>query len=280
MRAFIFLMTNIIGLSGLWAQSTVVHTTNRKEMIREIGEMKGQQKHGLWVTIKREGNYKRVHYYEQGKKIKRNHNIITNYYDGKTPESIGEWVYSKKQGLWVFFNEEGVITKAAMYVNDKEEGAWFTYEDGQLAKSGFLKNGQKDGEWLGYHYGGEIHKKQTYKDGIQMGKEEYFHPNGKLRSLVHIVNGNKSGDFKEYYANGALELEGQYDAEGKRTGVWKEYYESGKLREVYGFQSDKWHGEYVRYYENGKLEIKGTYNLDQPVDTFKRYDENGNESDY
>ena len=280
MRAFIFLMTNIIGLSGLLAQSTVVHTTNRKEMIREIGEMKGQQKHGLWVTIKREGNYKRAHYYEQGKKIKRDHNIITNYYDGKTPESIGEWVYSKKQGLWVFFNEEGVITKAAMYVNDNEEGAWFTYEDGQLAKSGFLKNGQKDGEWLGYHYGGEIHKKQTYKDGIQIGKEEYFHPNGKLRSLVKIVNGKKSGDFKEYYANGDLELEGQYDAEGKRTGVWKEYYESGKLREVYGFQSDKWHGEYVKYYENGKLEIKGTYNLDQPVDTFKRYDENGNESDY
>ena len=53
--------------------------------------------------------------------------------------------------------------------NGKKDGLWVYYHDnGKLWKSGTFKDGKEDGPFVFYHENGQLWKKGTYKDGVKI----------------------------------------------------------------------------------------------------------------
>lgn len=59
-------------------------------------------------------------------------------------------------------------------------------------------------------------------------RHSMWHENGQLRQTQHYKNGEVDGDFKSYYENGVVELQGSY-TEGRRSGVWTWYDDRGGI---------------------------------------------------
>ncbi len=91
--------------------------------------------------------------------------------------------------------------------------------------------------------------------------------------VIEIVPG---GDHKEYHPNGALKIEGQYDMNSVRRGLWISYYENGlKWSESYyvnGIQD----GHSLTFYPNGKIRYVGEYRQGERIGEWRFYDDAGN----
>ena len=65
--------------------------------------------------------------------------------------------------------------------------------------------------------------------------------------------------YQEYSKDGELLLEGQYNDDNKKTGIWKEYYKSGKILAEESYKSGELHGIYKSFHPNGNLWSYGNY---------------------
>ena len=77
---------------------------------------------------------------------------------------------------------------------------------------------------------------------------------------------------KEYSGDGILLLEGHYDKNRKRFGLWKEYNSGGVLLAEEYYQKGIRHGAYISYHENGAIWCKGNYKNGLKDGEFKIYD--------
>lgn len=89
-----------------------------------------------------------------------------------------------------------------------------------------------------------------------------------------VVDGIKQGDFKLYFLNGIVQIEGKIK-DNKNIGEWKYYYESGDLESKGEFENDKPKGEWLWYYPSGKVKEKGNYFEGNRIGTWQQFDESG-----
>lgn len=68
----------------------------------------------------------------------------------------------------------------------------------------------------------------------------------------------RDGRFEEFYKNGNLASEGNYD-DGLEEGYWKDYHENGKLAAEGYYSKGKETGTWRYYDEDGRLEEEETY---------------------
>ena len=66
------------------------------------------------------------------------------------------------------------------------------------------------------------------------------------------------GEYKEYYENGQLELQGYYK-NGKFDGEWKSWYENGQIGSQYYYKEGELDGEYTCWCNDGQLRVKVSY---------------------
>ncbi len=86
-----------------------------------------------------------------------------------------------------------------------------------------------------------------------------------------VTDGNS---FKEYYpGKKQLKMEGSFDDDKNRHGIWKFYAENGVLISITEYQKGIRSGLSMVYFANGKLNYKGEYENDKPVGIWKMYDE-------
>jgi antitoxin component YwqK of YwqJK toxin-antitoxin module len=62
-----------------------------------------------------------------------------------------------------------------------------------------------------------------------------------------------------FYENGALDREGRFDAEGKKTGVWRAHYPDGKPWSEHHYERGIQVGPYRTWHPNGNINIRGQY---------------------
>ncbi|MDA7803462.1 hypothetical protein N8987_02650 [Crocinitomix sp.] len=140
-----------------------------------------------------------------------------------------------------------------------------------------------------------------------------YYPNGKIKLVGGLDNGQKNGIYREYdeegniingyiyqkdtliaegiisgygiyegewtyyFKSGAVKAKGAYE-NSKKEGKWKYYYSNGKLEQEGTFKDNKQSGNWSWYYSNGQLKRKEFYNKDQLLDgTVYEYDSLGNE---
>ena len=88
--------------------------------------------------------------------------------------------------------------------NGKKEGLWvYYYDNGQLSYKGTFKFGKKDGTWVYYHSNGQLSYKVTYKDDKKDGPYVNYYDNGQLGSKGTYKNGKEDGRWVRYWSDGS-----------------------------------------------------------------------------
>ena len=109
-----------------------------------------------------------------------------------TGKEQGSFRNGKKEGLWVYYHDNGQLWKSGTFTDGKEDGPWVHYEeDGQLLMKGTYKDGKEDGPWFSYHDNGQLWWKRTYKDGERDGPYVFYHENGQLWKKETFKDGVK-----------------------------------------------------------------------------------------
>lgn len=114
-----------------------------------------------------------------------------------------------------------------------------------------------------------------YKNDTLHGWRILYGETGDTQTLEHYHMGAFDGEFKVFYDNGKLKLQGYYE-DNEMSGKWKGYYDNGKLKEEVQFQNNAENGPFVEYYDNGKLKAEGSYlNGDSEQGELKEYNNSG-----
>ncbi|MFK8009246.1 MAG: toxin-antitoxin system YwqK family antitoxin [Saprospiraceae bacterium] len=75
-----------------------------------------------------------------------------------------------------------------------------------------------------------------FKKDIPNGKFIKYFDNGKIEEKGNYLNGNKFGNWKEYFTSGKVKRITIYNKKGKREGNYVEYYSNGKVKGRYAIK--------------------------------------------
>lgn len=187
------------------------------------------------------------------------------YYNGDGSE-IGDSGVPKngREGLWLFYYDNGKLKEESNYVHGKLEGTLKVYYDnGNLSEESHYVNGESEGTFKLYYNNGKLKQDSQVRNGKLEGTAKVYYDSGKLKKDSQFRNGRLEGVSKLYYENGKLNEEVHY-VNDKRDGTVKIYYENGKLKSVCQRKNDKLVGKVTTYYENGKIEAIGHADPEDP----------------
>lgn len=121
----------------------------------------------------------------------------------------------------------------------------------------------------------------------KLGSDKPF--TGRERALVRdkiieydVKDGLKHGEFKLYFENGNIEMQGRIDS-NRNVGKWQYFYQDGNIESEGNFNFDKPDGRWVWYYPDGTRREEGNYNNGVQVGVWYQFDSTGtviNDRDY
>jgi antitoxin component YwqK of YwqJK toxin-antitoxin module len=202
------------------------------------------------------------------------------YFNGKI-RSEGSYKDDKKNGYFKEYTENGDLLTIAKYVDDllqpeaqeikKPDIRNEYYPNGKIKISAMFRNGIPDGLKRIYDSTGKIEKSYLYENGLVTGegivKEDgnkdgpwkEFYPDGDIKSEGNYDNGKQTGGWKYYHPNGKTEQEGKYNKQGKPEGRWKWYFDSGQLLKDESYHNGQRDGLSTTYDEAGIIVEDGEY---------------------
>ncbi len=226
--------------------------------------------------------------------------IWKSYYSDGTLKSIGNKDAGQSDSTWVFFDVEGRKKQVFDYAYDKKNGCAFFYDtSGNVIKEMFYINDVAHGEQLEYYSSGELKKQVNIVEGKEIGLSIEYRENGEViteeiydngflkdRKEFNRYNaaGEKTGVWRDYYANGKLKSETGYK-KGRKDGLAKTYNEKGKLVDLQRMEGDTVAGHsdelviielYKEFHQNGKPKLVGGIDNGLKMGTFREYNEEGN----
>ena len=202
-----------------------------------------------------------------------------------------------KQGKWIEFWDNWAIKTEGEYKNDLKHGYFKEYsKEGVLLSTSKYIDGliQEDVAELAkldikteYYPDGNVKIVASYKDDVPEGIRREYNPKGQVVAGYIFKNGDiigegiiddegmRDGPWKDYYPNGALKSDGQYET-GKRTGLWKFYHPNGVLEQTGSYNKDgKEDGTWTWYFATGDLLREESY-FNGMIDGYSiEYDEYG-----
>lgn len=126
-----------------------------------------------------------------------------------------------------------------------------------------------------FFIGGQVAIERHFKNGVGVGEELFYHPNGQLEKRAQLIDGLRQGAFVYYFPDGKLHQEGTYK-DDRISGKLKTYYKTGELKEIVDFENGEENGEIIEYYRNGKLKSEGRLiNGNNRDGLYKIYSEEG-----
>jgi antitoxin component YwqK of YwqJK toxin-antitoxin module len=117
-------------------------------------------------------------------------------------------------------------------------------------------------------------KKEGIYDEDNGDRVQYWEGTSRIQTKYKLKNGELNGEATSYYANGQVELKGNW-FNGEKSGRFEEYDEEGIKTYEYYTSNGKQNGEYIEYYSNGKVKKRGNYVNDKELGFFTEYNENG-----
>lgn len=154
--------------------------------------------------------------------------------------------FDKKEGVWYYYNQFGVINSLRNYKNDTLNGYfenyWFT--NGIVSEKGFYKNGLLDSIMTAYWENGLERAKLNYKNGLLNGITITHDKNGNLTSKIRYINDKRDSTYTEMYIDPNIEWDNDrpikkdtiYTQEMK--GKYEKYaiYRDNKLVQAYNIK--------------------------------------------
>lgn len=210
------------------------------------------------------------------------------YYVNGILKSIGVRKNAMLDSVWVFYNEKGNIKEKINYLDGKKNGYYYRFD--------YFKN--KHDSIVGY-----LASEELYLNNRKNGISQYYYKNYTVKLAVNYNKGKKHGTARKYDENGILiaiieyrygkevdrEIINQYKNSLKND-VWKEFYPNGKIKLEQNYEFGKLHGLEKKYdlsgelinvfrYEKGILKDT-TVTIDNEIDIVEKFydlkDEEGN----
>jgi len=170
----------------------------------------------------------------------------------KDDKPYGEFVYHYESGniqSKIKFTKGGNIAYNTMYHESS----------GYVMAKGKYVNQEKDSLWLYYDNKGQLKSQEIYKNGKLDGQRVvYYEPfNGEYRvaKFEMYTNGVRNGNFKEYFPNKKIKIEGTFKT-GNLDGAVKFYKSTGKIERIERYKHAVQHGWWIFYNDNGTLKSK------------------------
>lgn len=194
------------------------------------------------------------------------------YKDGKL-KTQGEFVGDKKQGLWTTWYNNGAVSEKTTY-QDNEITGEFTeyYEDGKLKQKGNYTKKKIDGKLENYSDEGKLYSDATYEKG-RLREVNFYDDKGNVTSTTSTRKGAANITF--YSPEGIKTSQGYFDRDGNKDGEYLEFYASGKVKERTNYKDGLQQGSHEVYYPNGQKNIENTFTDDNEDGYTKGYYYNG-----
>lgn len=190
----------------------------------------------------------------------------------------GEFVKGKKDGVWTYYNRNGVISKKENYKDGKLEGKYEEFfGNGKVEKIFNYVNGVLTGPYIEYYFDETVYCLGAHADGSQVGLWKYFDPEGILSSESYFLDGKYEGFQRTYspsgnilsqteYSDGAILRDFSYDTLGKvvteaapkgYTGLIRMDYPGSIKRAEYSLKNGNMDGMMTWYFPNGNKDVSG-----------------------
>ncbi len=247
-----------------------------------------------------------VFYYENGRVASEGSfkqglpdGLWKSYYEDGTLKSMGSKNLGKSEGFWLFYDSEGRKKFVYDFIADKKNGCASFYDTlGNVTKEIYYLDDVVQDEIIEYYASGKIKKRTGIKDGKEVGLAleyneqgevitEEIYDNGFLKDRKEFnrldLNGQKTGVWRTYFPNGAIETEIAYQ-NGTVSGLSKTFDLKGKLIDLKEMVVDSLGGSsqevvmidmYKEFYPTGKLKLLGGIDGGLKTGMFREYDEQG-----
>ncbi len=109
-----------------------------------------------------DGSPRVVRFYDEsnGKKVLKNEKT---YYKGLKVQTEGAYKDNKRDGLWIYYYDNGNKWSETEFKNGVNEGKSVTYyENGKVRYEGYYKNDVKTGKWKFYDESGKLEKEVDF----------------------------------------------------------------------------------------------------------------------
>jgi antitoxin component YwqK of YwqJK toxin-antitoxin module len=158
---------------------------------------------------------KEISYYKNGKSEEEGIYKNDKYYTLNCWTKDGAQTVINGNGAFVSYYENDKIRAKGNFINSKKEGLWQGwYENGNLKFTENLSHGKLNGQTNSFYENGVKKSVRHYKDGNESGKAEWFDENGLKEVTGKYINDERDGLWT-------------YFKEGTRSNV--EFYKKGKL---------------------------------------------------
>lgn len=98
----------------------------------------------------------------------------------------------------------------------------------------------------------------------------------EITAQIEPIASSDPNAYNEYYENGQLKIEGTYDENKQRTGLWVSYYENGIVWSKSYYLDGKKNGHSITFFPSGKVRYVGEYKDDEMSGNWTFKDEQGN----
>ncbi|RDK88667.1 hypothetical protein [Marinirhabdus gelatinilytica] len=191
----------------------------------------------------------------------------------------------KRNGAETQYFSNGNIAGEAHYKNNELHGKYSTnFKNGQTQDEGTYKEGKRDGLWKTYYIDGTLESESLYDDGEIEGISKFYNTKGSLHIEYEYRRGNiiaykfyddegklikedkrRGGKFnyESYTPYGVKIIEGLYDVDGGKSGLWTYYNDYGVLASKITYKQNTLDGPYTTYHENGQIEVESSYKNDK-----------------
>ncbi|MDR2979101.1 MAG: hypothetical protein LBV02_01465, partial [Bacteroidales bacterium] len=244
------------------------------------------------------------------------------YYGNGQISSEGFLIDGKPDGYWKSYNQQGILISEGNRKNFLLDSTWKFYSTtGDLSLFVNYKEEQKHGErveffpnefiverWnhdtllspvISYFIDSTVKKITPYIEGKLHGMEKEFNREGTIIAVTtyyrgvlirkEFINrtdnfGYKQGNWKFFWDNGNLRLEGSYRND-KKHGFFKYYDEEGNFVSIEKYENNglitdaeetKVLDRKINYHPNGQPKIIATYHNDVPEGIRREFDTAGN----
>jgi uncharacterized protein len=229
------------------------------DQIKLQGIFTNGSKHGLWSSWFKNGLKKSEGRFEYGLQNGK----ASYWYDyliGDKPvfKMFGEYLFGKKNGLWISFYRNGNRQVAQTFSFDRLHGeVYYFYEVGRLKGKANFYQGIKHGVEEFYYPNETVEKQREYKQGILEGIETTYYSNGNKAYEGEFFLGQRIGKWIWYHAQTEDVIKESFFENG--SGNWYVFNEEGILREESYYNKGVLSGEHKTFYENLTLKVKDRY---------------------
>ncbi len=210
---------------------------------------------------------------------------VTTEYASGVKESSGKVKNYKKQGVWKYWSEFGVLTKTVTWKDDAKQGLYTEYyPDGKKSLEGNYLNDRKNSSWSSWYTDGKMSSLLNYdganlslKGDVFYGLQQWWYENGQRREQSNYEKNGQPVYRETWYNNGKRRAIEKYE-NGKPDGTWRKYPEPGESRDtlpssIDNYSNGKREGVHLGYM-NGRLSEEIYYKDDQLDGTYKKWDQN------